>query len=79
LLGATPDKNRVVYLGIYNTMVNVSLAFSPYFSLVLFNTFQIRVASAIVGCMRICAVVIMFFVLYKKEKVKKDNGEANEA
>lgn len=60
LLEVTPVENRVVYIGVYNTLVNVSLAISPFAAhFVLINS-NIYLALIVVGLARFLSSLILF-------------------
>lgn len=53
LLEVTPQENRVVYVGTYNTLVNVSLSLSPIVSYLVLQWVGIYPALAVVSAMRL--------------------------
>lgn len=68
LLGATPDKNRVVYIAVYNTFINISLGVSPFAANALYNAFGTRLAMAIVGFGRVAAGLLLFLIYLRNRK-----------
>jgi len=52
LLRHTPDENRMVYIGIYNTMVNLSLGLSPLLALLLMGGIGLVPTMFVIGCSR---------------------------
>ena len=75
LLSSTPDKNRVVYIGVYNTLVNLSLAISPFVTLFLINQLTIRPAAAIIGVLRLIAAGLIYLEHRRYVKGSKSNPE----
>ena len=57
LISATPDEDRMVYIGVYNTCVNISLGVAPMASLLLMNRVGIGVVNTmfVVGAVRMTA------------------------
>ena len=52
-LAATPDHNRIIYLGIYNTCTNLSLFLSPLFASALMTLFTVQQSLLIVVGLRL--------------------------
>lgn len=52
LLASTPDQNRIVYIGIYNTFANISLFISPLFSNLMLRHFGLSASLLVVAAMR---------------------------
>jgi MFS family permease len=73
MLSSTPDKDRVVYIGVYNTLVNISLAVSPFVTLYLINALEIRPAAFVVGCLRLIAGALLFYEHRRLKKLAKDS------
>ncbi|MDR1704399.1 MAG: MFS transporter [Clostridiales bacterium] len=69
LLAATPDKNRVIYIAVFNTFVNLSLGLSPLFANVLYEAMGTRQAMAVMGLGRLLSTVILY-VIYLRNKRK---------
>ncbi len=61
LLEVTPDENRVVYIGVYNTLVNISLAVSPFAAHLVLRQSNIYIAIIIVAALRFTSSMIFFF------------------
>jgi predicted MFS family arabinose efflux permease len=55
LLSATPDEDRMAYIGIYTSLINIAQFAGPLMGLVLLNSFGLMWAMAIGGLMRIAA------------------------
>ena len=53
LLEATPDKNRVIYIAAYNTLVNLSLSVSPFISLWLLTKVSYTLTFLVIGVVRV--------------------------
>ncbi|GHV38898.1 hypothetical protein FACS189490_01600 [Clostridia bacterium] len=68
LLAATPDKDRVVYIAVYNTLVNVSLGLSPFVSMFLMSALSARGAMTVVGMVRIVVSLVLLADYLKNEK-----------
>lgn len=68
VLGASPNENRVVYMGVYHTMVNIISGVTPFVSLILMRTFGVQFAMYIVGMCRMtgCGVLLATVVHLKK-------------
>ena len=66
LLEVTPQENRVVYVGAYNTLVNLSLAISPFFAYAVLKASGIVVAMCVVGGLRM--VGSFAFWLYTRSR-----------
>jgi predicted MFS family arabinose efflux permease len=71
LLAATPDKNRVIYISVYNTFINISLGLSPFFAYAILDAVGIRPAMAIIGGGRIVAAGALFVIYLKSRKLLK--------
>ena len=52
VLEATPDENRMTYLAFFNTLMNISLFFAPFFAHFLLSWLGVRVAMVAVGVLR---------------------------
>lgn len=59
-LTATPDQDRLLYLGVYNTGTNLSLFIAPLFSLMIMRKIGILNMIILVGCLRILSGFIMY-------------------
>ncbi len=66
LLENTPEENRIVYIGVYNTFVNLSLGISPFFGLYLSRETGIQMSIIIVSFMRVFSGIIILLT-YKEE------------
>ncbi len=66
LLESTPDKDRVVYIGIFQTMNNIILGLAPFFSLFLMRVVDVRMSLWIVFAMRVVGAGIMFLYFLKQ-------------
>jgi len=60
LLGATPDENKLIYLGVYNTFLNLSLFTASLFSLFLLNTIGVVPALWLMSALRAAAAFAIF-------------------
>ena len=67
LFEVSPDKNRTLYIAYYNTMINLTLTFSPFIGIALKNKFNITIAFFIAFAARVFAG-IFFIMRYKKEE-----------
>lgn len=71
LLEVAPQENRLVYIGLFNMLVNLSLAISPIVGLGAYNQFGIVKAMLIVACVRVFGAAI-FFMSHRKSAMKVD-------
>jgi MFS family permease len=62
LLESTPSQNRIFYFGIFNTLVNLSLAISPFVAHYLVTQMGPRWALFTVGGGRIFSALLLMFV-----------------
>ncbi|MCL2372666.1 MAG: MFS transporter [Defluviitaleaceae bacterium] len=60
VLGATPDKNRMMYLAFYNTVLNISLFIAPFIAHLLFSLVGNMYAMFIVGGLRFGATFVLW-------------------
>ena len=70
LLESTPQENRVIYVGTYNTLINISLMISPIVAHAVLKKTGIFWALIIVGIVRLAGSVV-FYINYAKNKPKK--------
>lgn len=68
LLEVTPEENRVIYIGTYNTLVNVSLAISPFVSHFVLKRSDIFISLVVVAIARFLASAYLF-LHYKKSNI----------
>lgn len=68
LLMHTPDKNRLLYIGAYNTMVNLSLGLSPLCIQIFMDHTSVRTALLLVGVLRFAASFILLYVLFIRNR-----------
>lgn len=69
LLEVTPEDNRMVYVGLYNTIINISLCVSPLVGLAIYRATDVFVALiAVVGFRAIGGLT--FYLRYRGEKKK---------
>jgi hypothetical protein len=61
LLESTPDENRVIYVGTYNTLINISLMISPIVAHFVMNQIGIIWALVIVSLIRLAGSVVFYF------------------
>lgn len=66
MLEVTPDENRIVYVGYYNTLTNITLAISPFVGHFFLSRFDIYIALIVTALLRFVGV-IAFYVREKKE------------
>lgn len=66
LLQSTPDEDRMVYIGVYNTFVNISLGVSPLLSLILVNKAGLVFTIFTIGCSRIISSTLLLIAAKKK-------------
>lgn len=67
LLKVTPDKNRILYVGVYNTILNISLFISPFIGHSVLKKSNIFIALIVVVGFRILGSVV-FFLRYRMRK-----------
>ena len=60
VLEATPDENRMIYLAVYNTAMNVSLFIAPFFAHFTLSRIGLVNAMMIVGVMRIFGAILLW-------------------
>ncbi|MTI48664.1 MAG: MFS transporter [Firmicutes bacterium] len=60
LLEVVPDKNRTIYIALYNTLINISATFSPIIGVAIKDKFTIYVALIVVGCLRMIGSIAFF-------------------
>ncbi len=65
MLEVTPEENRIVYVGYYNTLTNITLAISPFVGLFFLQQFDIFVALIVTAAMRFVGV-IAFYIREKR-------------
>ena len=78
LLISTPDKNRVVYIGVYNTFINITLAVSPYLSYLLFEKMTARPAISVIAALRLLAAGILLLCFISSRKKNKVSTKTNQ-
>ncbi|MDR2899445.1 MAG: MFS transporter [Clostridiales bacterium] len=67
LLINTPVKNRILYIGMYNTFVNLSLGLSPLLVQAFMDVTDVRAALFLIGFLRIIvSSVILYFLVLRK-------------
>ncbi|MCL2874587.1 MAG: MFS transporter [Defluviitaleaceae bacterium] len=70
LLSATPDEDRMTYIGVYNSLINVAQFTGPFVSLLLFNMVGLMWALAIIAVLRMAAGGLIYFINSgKKERI----------
>lgn len=70
LLDVTPSKDRVIYISIYNTFINLSLAISPFLGHFFLSKFNIFIALYVTAFVRLIGGM-MFFIRNKKIRLGK--------
>ena len=72
LIMSTPDKNRLLYIGVYNTLVNLSLGISPIVIQIFMDATSVQSALFLVAFLRlvISSILLYVFVLRFRKKVK---------
>ena len=68
LLQNTKDENRLIYIGTYNTFVNMSLFLSPLAASLLLTTYGIQHSLLIIFAFRSCAGIFMYLA-YRNEHI----------
>ncbi len=68
LLTATPDHSRVVYIGIYNTLLNLCLGVSPFVAHYLLTKIGITNAMFISATLRVLGGILLFYACKNNEK-----------
>jgi len=68
LLNATPDKNRILYIGVFNTLLNISLATAPLFAQFFIDRVGTHWTLVIVGSVRFITVtpLVLYFLRQRK-------------
>ena len=66
LLNVTHNENRMVYIGVYNTFVNISLSISPLFAHLLLQVFGLMASMYIMGTLRLVSGFLIFMAYRKK-------------
>ena len=74
LLAATPDKNRMLYIGVYNTFLNISLAVAPLVTQLFISRTGVVNTILLVGVMRLCMLVPI--IMYVRKRMKNVKTEA---
>ena len=69
LIMNTPDKNRLLYIGTYNTFVNLSLGISPILVQIFMDATSVRASLFLVGFLRLAAASLLFYVFVTKRRV----------
>ena len=72
LLGATPDKNRMLYIGVFNTFMNISLAVAPMITQISIDHIGARLTLGLVGVSRIVALVPLGLYILKEKKMNPE-------
>ena len=67
VLNSTPDEDRIVYIGTYNTFANLSLFISPLFSNLLLEFVSVTTTMFIVSGMRLCASLVLFVMMRRQQ------------
>ena len=68
LIAATPDNDRMVYIGVYNTFVNISLGVAPLITLYVINRAGVAAALYTVGTARLLVGLWLLVRLLIKTK-----------
>lgn len=71
MLEVTPEENRIVYVGYYNTLTNITLAISPFVGHFFLERFDIFIALLVTAAFRFLGVI----AFYLREK-KLNHGSA---
>ncbi len=74
VLEATPQENKLVYLGVYNTISNISLFIASMASMLLSSFLHIRVALTVVCLMRFGATLLA----YLNQRLSQSSSAAKE-
>ena len=69
LLGATPDEDRMTYIGVYSTFINFAQFIGPFVGFFFLNLVGLLWAMAILGVLRIAAGGIIYVAGRGKEAV----------
>lgn len=70
LLINTPDKNRLLYIGVYNTFMNLSLGLSPLFIQFFMDHTSVKSALTLVSLMRFGGTAVVFYMAVMRNKNK---------
>lgn len=73
LLEVTPNENRILYVGLYNTFINISLFISPFVGHYILNQTNIFIALLVVVGIRAIGG-LTFFIRYRYTKKLEYNG-----
>jgi len=60
LLSATPDEDRMTYIGVYSTLINIAQFAGPFVALMFLNMFGLMWALAIIGILRMVASGLIY-------------------
>jgi MFS family permease len=74
LLEVTPEDNRVIYIGIYNTLTNISLTISPIVAHIVLKSSNIYIALIIDGALRFIGSIIFFAQIWYHRQRSRDAG-----
>ncbi len=70
LLQNTPSDNKIVYIGVYNTFINMSLFVAPLVSFFVLSAVGIYITLAIYGTLRICGGGILYLEHLREKREK---------
>jgi len=70
LLAATPDKNRMLYIGVYNTLLNISLAIAPLVAQYFISLTGVVNTILLVGALRLVMLIPLAMYVKKRKKTK---------
>ena len=70
LLAATPDKHRIIYIGVFNTFVNISLAIAPLVAQIFITKYGTWETIIIVVGMRVVGIIPLILYVRKRRKAK---------
>ncbi len=68
MLLATPNENRIVYLGAFNTLVNISLFLSPLLSSTMLAVMNVHQAIWLTFAARMAVAVLIYFTISRRKE-----------
>ena len=67
MLEVTPSENRMIYVGYYNTLTNITMAISPIVGLYFLSNYSIIVALVVTAVFRLIGGVA-FYIRERTER-----------
>ena len=72
LLGATPDEDRMTYIGVYSSLIHLAQFTGPFIGLLFLNLFGLLWAMAIFGMLRMAASGLIYLVCRPERSTVSD-------